>query len=98
MLGDSGIPPVSVSAKGIGPLKSLADSIFLADGNPMVLEWVSPSIPNVSTISVMMDLSFHGGTRGKIECEGPDNGRLEIAAYDDTCPTGQGCMSDMQCK
>lgn len=28
----------------------------------------------------MIDISHHGGTKGKIECEGPDNGSMEIAA------------------
>ena len=33
-----------------------------------------------SAISVRVDISHHGGIKGAIECEGPDNGSLEIAA------------------
>jgi hypothetical protein len=31
-------------------------------------------------VHVELDISHHGGTKGKIECVADDNGRLEIAA------------------
>jgi hypothetical protein len=78
--GDTGAAAFSISAKGIGPLQILNDSITLADGMAISLKWTAPANPANSTISVMVDISHHGGTKGKIECEGPDNGALEIPA------------------
>lgn len=78
--GDTGAAAFSISGKGIGPLQILNDSITLADGQAVSLKWTAPANPAISTISVMVDISHHGGSRGKIECEGPDNGALEIPA------------------
>ncbi|MEO6095484.1 MAG: hypothetical protein ABIW76_07360 [Fibrobacteria bacterium] len=78
--GDTSVAAFTVSAKGIAPLAALKDSFALADGKPIELEWTPPKDPGASFVSVLVDLSHHGGTKGKIECEGPDNGKLEIAA------------------
>jgi hypothetical protein len=63
-------------------LHILNDSITLADGQAISLKWTAPGAANAanSTIFVMVDISHHGGSKGKIECEGPDNGALEIPA------------------
>lgn len=78
--GDTAVGAFSVSAPGITPLKVLNDTITLLDGKPINLEWTAPGNPAASTISVKVDISHHGGSKGKIECEGPDTGRLEISA------------------
>src|SRR5690606_38456471 len=69
----------TVSAKGIPPLVLLNDSISLEDGKPVDLRWTPPAQPGNSRISVDVDISHHGGSRGMIECEGPDNGAMIIA-------------------
>jgi hypothetical protein len=78
--GDTGIPAFTVSAGGISPLVILNDSITLADGKPILLKWTPAKTAGSSTVSAMVDISHHGGSKGKIECEGPDNGEMEIAA------------------
>lgn len=78
--GDTTVPAFTLSGKGIAPLAAVKDSFALADGKPIELEWTPPKNPGASIVSVLVDLSHHGGTKGKIECEGPDNGKLEIAA------------------
>lgn len=78
--GDTSVAAFSVSAHGISPLAALADSFALADGKPIELEWTPAKDPAASFVSVLVDLSHHGGTKGKIECEGADDGKLEIAA------------------
>ena len=80
LTGDSGIAPFSLSTKGIRPLEILDTSITLEDGKPMVLEWTAPTIATSADVSILVDLSHHGGSKGKIECEVPDNGKAEIAA------------------
>jgi hypothetical protein len=78
--GDTGASAFKVSAKGIAALAILNDTIVLADNQPILLKWTAPADPANSTVSAVVDISHHGGTKGKIECEGPDNGALEIAA------------------
>jgi hypothetical protein len=78
--GDSSVAAFSVSVKGIAPLVALKDSFALADGQPIGLEWTPAKDPQASRVSILVDLSHHGGTKGKIVCEGPDNGKLEIPA------------------
>ena len=78
--GDTSVPAFTVSAPGISPLVVLADSFTFVAGKPITLEWTPPKNAGASRVSVLVDLSHHGGTKGKIECEGPDNGKLEIPA------------------
>ncbi|MDB5051940.1 MAG: putative secreted protein [Fibrobacteres bacterium] len=78
--GDTGASAFTVSAVGISPLEVLTDSLTLADGKPISLEWTPPKSAGATVISVAVDISHHGGIKGKIECEGPDDGKLEIAA------------------
>lgn len=78
--GDTTVPAFKVVAQGITRLQVKGDSLVLADGKPIVLEWTAPANPGKSGISVLVDISHHGGTRGKIECETDDDGSLEIAA------------------
>jgi hypothetical protein len=78
--GDTGISPFTVTAKGIKPLAMTHDSLPLAPGKPILVEWTPAADPSASVVSVLVDVSHHGGSRGQIECEGPDNGTLEIAS------------------
>jgi hypothetical protein len=78
--GDSSVAAFSVAVKAIAPLETLKDSFALADGQPIALEWTPAKDPQASRVHVLVDLSHHGGTKGKIECEGPDDGKLEIPA------------------
>ena len=78
--GDAGQAAFSLSAKAIARLAVLNDSIVMADGQPIPLRWTPPAKDVGSTISVAVDISHHGGTRGKIECETADNGALDIDA------------------
>lgn len=62
----------------ITPLEVLNNQILAEDGQPITLQWKPPTVPNVSTISVRINISYHGGTKGEIQCECPDNGSLTI--------------------
>lgn len=78
--GDTGIGAFTVSVKGIPPLNITNDTIVLTDNQAINLKWTAPSDGANARISAIIDISHHGGTKGKIECEGPDNGSMEIAA------------------
>jgi len=78
--GADSIAAFAVTAKGIAPLAILNGEITMADGQPITLQWTPSAQAGNSVISVYVDISHHGGTKGKILCEGPDNGNLVIAA------------------
>ena len=78
--GNSVASACTLTARGISPLKMLNDSIVVSDSQPVTLKWIPPGIPRISTIFILIDISYHGGTSGKIECECPDSGSVTIPA------------------
>ncbi len=75
--GESG--PFSVEAKAIAPLELSSDALELTHDAPLVLNWTAGDVPE-ARITVKLDISHHGGSQGKIECEAPDTGQLELDA------------------
>lgn len=69
----------SLGARTIAPLALTSDAIALAADQPIALTWEPAADPKDSTIFVKLDISHHGGSKGKIECEGPDDGALELS-------------------
>lgn len=69
----------TLGARGIGELALTSEAIALVEGQPVALTWEAAADPDLSTIRVKLDISHHGGSKGKIECEGADTGSLEIA-------------------
>jgi hypothetical protein len=63
---------------GVMPLEVLNGEILAEDGKPITLQWTPPKVKGVSTISVRINISYHGGTKGEIQCECEDNGALTI--------------------
>jgi hypothetical protein len=78
--GKGSMPACTLTTRGIRPLKVLNDSFPCPDGQPINLRWEPPSVQGISRIYVLIDLSYHGTTKGKIECDCEDNGSLTVAA------------------
>jgi hypothetical protein len=78
--GGSFTPAFTLSAKGVAPLDLLSDTIVLADNEPITLSWTPAGQAGISTIHVKLDISHHGGSKGKIECDAQDNGSLTLSA------------------
>jgi hypothetical protein len=78
--GGSSVSAFTLSVKGISPLTLLNDTIKMIDGQPINLQWTPPTVTGISTIYVLIDISYHGGTKAKIECNCDDNGSLTIPA------------------
>ena len=76
--GSNSVPALNLSGKGIRPLEVQDDSIVLEDNKDVALHWTPPANAGASTMSITVDISHHGGTRGKIVYEGPDKGSLII--------------------
>jgi hypothetical protein len=78
--GSASSPAFMVTGKGINPLDVINDDITL-DGEPIRLEWTPPEQQGSTTLTVVFDISYHGGTRGKIVCETPDDGSEDVAGF-----------------
>lgn len=71
--------PFTLSSKGISPLSLNSTGLKLQSGQALSLSWTPPGVAG-STISVKLDISHHGGTKGMIQCDADDTGSLTIAA------------------
>jgi hypothetical protein len=69
----------TVSSPGVAPLE-LAGDFALASGQPLAVNWAAPAQAGQSRIAVKLDISHHGGSKGKIECDVADGGGLQIPA------------------
>jgi hypothetical protein len=75
------VGPFSIMGTGIAPLELPAGASYeLIENQPLLLTWTLPGKPNISRVQVKLDISHHGGTKGKIECDVDDDGSLEIPA------------------
>jgi hypothetical protein len=68
-----------LSARCISPLE-FNGSLKLVKGSAAKLEWKTPGDSKLARIKVRLDISHHGGSRGKIECDVEDTGSLELSA------------------
>jgi hypothetical protein len=69
--------PFTIKSTGIAPL-AVAGPIPLESGKALSLTWTAPGMPELTRMDIKVDISHHGGTRGQILCDVPDNGALEI--------------------
>jgi hypothetical protein len=69
----------SAQTKMVAPLIA-SGALTLDPSQPLSLTWTAPSDPSLARIQVKVDISHHGGSKGKIECDVADTGSLTIPA------------------
>ena len=72
--------PFTLEAPALAPTALTGDTPKLDRGQPFSVTWTPPSDPSRSVMRVLLNISHHGGTSGKIDCELPDSGSLTIPA------------------
>lgn len=70
----------SASARGIAPLVVTSNQPALAQSTALDLAWTAPANTTAAIVDIHLDISHHGGTKGKITCRTADDGQLQIAA------------------
>lgn len=70
----------TITSHGIAELALTTTNFDLKSGSAFPLAWTAPGKSEYSRIQVKLDISHHGGVKGKIECDVPDTGSLSIAA------------------
>jgi hypothetical protein len=78
--GAASVQAFELAAKGIAPLELTTTAFPLRAGMPLALAWEVPAKPELGRIEIKLDISHHGGAKGKVECDADDTGSLEIAA------------------
>lgn len=71
-------PAFSIQSKCIAPLVVQSTSVTLESGKPATLTWTPSPATSAARIEVVLDLSHHGGSKGKIICETSDTGSLQV--------------------
>ncbi len=69
----------ALDARGISPLALTTSPVRIQTGQALDLAWTAGT-QSSPRITVRLDISHHGGTRGKIECDTADDGSLTIGA------------------
>jgi hypothetical protein len=78
--GSSFTPAFSISATAIAPLVVTNPDRDLARDAPLDLTWTPPTGGGATEIFLKLDISHHGGSKGKIECTTADDGALTLSA------------------
>lgn len=77
--GAGSIPAFEIESNGIAALEVIPRAEYVISGDTdLLLEWMVPSDPSTSRILVKLDISHHGGEKGKIECDTADDGELTV--------------------
>jgi hypothetical protein len=77
--GSAFAPSFTVGARGVAALDLTTTPISLALNTALPLAWTAPAVMG-STIHIKLDISHHGGSKGKLECDLPDTGSTTIDA------------------
>jgi hypothetical protein len=82
LTGDGGdYPSISLTTTMVTPIELLgADPIPMNAGQSLPVRWTAAGVTSDTRIAILVNISHHGGARGKIECDVEDNGSLDIPA------------------
>lgn len=75
--GSAFAPSLTIGTRGVAPLVVTTSPINLAQNTPLALAWTAPTAAG-STIHIKLDISHHGGSKGKLECDLADSGSTTI--------------------
>lgn len=73
-------PGFELVAPAVAPLVFTSDDFALEEGKAFELTWEAAADSDQSRVHLKLDLSHHGGTKGKIECDTADDGALTISS------------------
>lgn len=76
------LAPFTIAGTGIAPLvlEGSEEGFLLTPGEGLSLSWQAAGASAASRVHVKLDISHHGGSKGKIECDVEDDGSLTIPA------------------
>jgi len=72
-------PAFEVSTSGVAPVVLQGDAYLLAPGKSLTVEW-EPGANTDADVSIVLNISKHGGSAGYMRCDTTDTGSLTIPA------------------
>ncbi|MBI4807221.1 MAG: hypothetical protein HY795_18560 [Desulfovibrio sp.] len=72
------VDPFEIRATGISPLTVTSTSLQLVSERSLTLTWNSSGPSADVRIHIKLDISHHGGSKGRIQCELEDTGAFEL--------------------
>jgi hypothetical protein len=72
--------PFQISAKGVAPVQLAQTSYSIGPGRALTLAWTPGNAAVGARITVLLNISKHGGSSGYLKCEVADSGSLTIPA------------------
>jgi hypothetical protein len=83
-------PGFKLVAHAVAPLSLTSDDFEIAENKAFALTWGAAKNPAQSRVQLELDISSHGGTRGRIVCDTDDDGELTISGEMMTALIGLG--------
>lgn len=77
--GDGAYPAFSIQSQCIAPLVLTTTSVTLESGKTFTLTWTPGTVAD-ARITLEFDLSHHGGSKGKLQCDTADTGSATVSA------------------
>jgi hypothetical protein len=77
--GQGDYPAFNIQSQCIAPLAITTTSFALESGKAFALTWTPGAIAD-ARVTVELDLSHHGGSKGQLRCTTADTGSLQISA------------------
>ena len=77
--GSAAVPAFTMHATGVSDMVLGATSYPLVRDTALELTWTPPSSCDATTVAVLLDISHHGQSKGKVECRTADDGEMAIA-------------------
>jgi len=77
--GGGSYPSFTLESRCIAPLE-ITGGVRIEDGQALALRWPAPGQTDLARIKIKVDISHHGGAKGKIECDVADTGTLDVPA------------------
>jgi hypothetical protein len=74
----NGYQPFALAAKCVVPME-FAGPVRIEPGEPLAFAWTAGRT-DVARVRIDLDISHHGGSKGKIECDVEDSGSAQIPA------------------
>jgi hypothetical protein len=72
-------PAFTITSSGVAPMVLRANSHSASEDSPLLVEW-EVGQNNAARVSIVLNLTRHGGSAGYLECDAPDSGSLTIPA------------------
>ena len=79
-----------ISTKGVAPIQLAQTSYSIGPGRALTLAWTPGSAAVGARITVLLNISKHGGSSGYLKCEVADSGSLTIPAEQISALIGLG--------